>query len=126
MENAGLTGSPPCPRSSAFQSSAGTSTNDHAPSNSVGYVANACRSAVASFTHSVLSYFWLHRNWTAFGVEPFAGKRTVTSFRVWVCAAHAAKRTAIRTLFFTVVTPQVPPNLAAAPYYLNVGKVRTG
>jgi hypothetical protein len=59
-------------------------------------------------------------------VEPFAGKRTAIIFRFWVCAAQAAKRTAIRTLVFTVVTPQVPPKMGSARYYLNAREVRIG
>jgi outer membrane protein OmpA-like peptidoglycan-associated protein len=39
----------------------------------------------------------------AFGVEPLASKCTSTSFRFWVCAAHAAKRTG----FFEVVVALV-------------------
>ena len=60
------------------------------------------------------------------GVEPIAGNRTLIILRLWVCAAHAAKRTTIRTLFFTVVTPQVPPKMGSVRYYLNAGEVPIG
>jgi hypothetical protein len=59
-----------------------------------------------------------------FDVEPLAGKRTAIIFRFWVWAAQAAKRTANKTLVFTVVTPQVPPKMGSARYYLNARGVR--
>src|SRR5215831_2190119 len=126
IENAGLTGSPPWPRTSAFQSSAETSTNDQAPSNCRGYGAIACRNAEASLTQAVQSYFWLQRNWMLFGIDPPAGKWTAIILRLWACPRHAASRTANRRLFFTVVTSSVPPKVGAAFCYLNGSSLLSG
>ena len=57
------------------------------------------------------------------GICTVPSRGTGMSFRVWVCAAQAAKRTTIRTLVFTVVTPLVPPHLGSARYYFDAGPI---